>query len=139
MILVGGLTVTRLLGARGDVLDAEVLPVAALVEFGKLEVVDPADAITGSASALEAARSEDYGRPGMPEAVLVRVVDADAGLIPIERGRLLWVFRWAGLHEEDPRAFPGPSGKPNETVFLHTEYFVFVDASTGRPIADVLR
>ena len=119
-----------------------LVPADSLSAFGKFETLDnetaaPGLQITDSGQALGNARDADFGRAEVPEASLVRVLDTDDGLLPLAKGSVVWVFRWAGLKENEHKAFPGEDGAPNETVFLYTEYFLFVDAQSGDPIAGV--
>jgi hypothetical protein len=112
--------------------DSDVLSV-----LGAFESAADSEAKVDSASALDRGLAEEFGRPGLPDAYLVRSTGSESDLVRLAKGQLVWIFHWGGLSEEDPQAFPPRDGKPNETVFLHTNYFLVVDASTGQPIAGI--
>jgi hypothetical protein len=118
---------------------AEV-PRDALSRIGQFEIVSGSgEANVGLDKALDAARAEDFGLPGLPNVALVRSTGADPDQFPLATGQLVWVFYWGGLQYEYPKAFPGEDGKPMATVFVYTEYFVLVDAGDGRPISSIWR
>ena len=121
-------------GSSGNTspVDSDVLGV-----LGEFEPVSESEANVGAAAALDRGRAEEFGRPGEPDAYLVRSTGSESDLVQLTKGQLIWIFHWGGLSEEDPQAFPPRDGKPNETVFIHTSYFLIVDASTGQPIAGI--
>jgi len=115
---------------------------AALDQFGDFEVLDEsavgAERAVDSLATLEAIRKEQYGRPGAPQVSLLRVTNADLGIVPLEKGRLVLIYRWTGLGEEYAKEFPEvDKGVPNATVFVLNDYFLLVDAETGEVIASV--
>lgn len=129
-------------GVGGDTLDASAIPEQALSRFGEFEFVDfealgPVGARVDSAAALDGARAADFGRPGTPEVSLVRYRGSGSDLLPLPDGVVIWVFHWGNLAEQHYKAFPREDGQPNETVFVRTDYFLFVDAVGGQVIASV--
>ncbi len=142
LISLAALTATAAIGESTGNAISDRVDDAALDQFGKFEVLDPSalgpQLSIGSADALSAARKNEYGRPGIPQASLLRVTDADLGVVPLEKGRVVWIYRWTGLGDEYPKAFPPVEGDtPNETVFVLDDYFLLVDAQTGEVIASI--
>jgi hypothetical protein len=142
LVLVAALSAS---GADGLDENAVSRPIAgsSLEQFGEFEVVDAKQVVSdlaGSAdisSALSKAREQEFGRPGAPEGSLLRVVDTATGLIPLEKGALVWAFRWSAQGEEYRKAFPAEDGRPNETVFVLNDYFLLVNATSGEVIASI--
>lgn len=126
-------------GPGGESVSYSPVPDAALAQFGDFETASPQDARIGVAAALDAARSGEFDRPGAPEAFLGRFKEGGPDTLPIAAGTIVWVFHWGGIREEHPKAFPGAEGTPFETVFVYTDYYVFIDASNGSVIAGILR
>lgn len=121
----------------GNTLGAPSLSPEALQEVGAFEAVDPGLAEIDAKSALERARAADFGREGNPEVSLVHSVGENVG--GVAKGQLVWIFHWSGLNEVVSKGFPPNSnGKPLETTFVYSDYWVFVDAATGTPISDAL-
>lgn len=141
LLVLGALTATAAVGQSGDAVAGPVEP-SALDQFGDFEVLDPsalgAERATDSVDALDAVRKQQYGRPGAPQASLLRVTNSDLGIVPLAKGRLVLIYRWTGLGEEYPKQFPDvENGAPNATVFILNDYFLLVDAETGEVIASV--
>jgi hypothetical protein len=105
--------------------------------LGKVEDVSSSTDVVASGKALESARTFDYGRPGKPEVALVRTLESPT-LVPVNPGTIVWVFHWGGLGEQEPVAIPGNDGSPQETVFIHDNYFVVVEAKSGETLAGIL-
>lgn len=142
LVALGALTATAAVGQSASDAIPGGVDAAALDQFGEFEVLDAsalgAERAINSVDALVVARKEQYGRAGVPQASLLRVTNTDLGLIPLEKGRLVLIYRWTGLGEEYPKEFPEvEKGVPNATVFVLNDYFLLVDAETGEVIASV--
>ena len=81
----------------GNSLGASHVPQAALARVGDFDMVTDGRAVVDPATALDKSRAEGFGRPGAPEASLVRARSDSPENPDITKGRLLWIFHWDPL------------------------------------------
>jgi len=124
----------------GDTLGASPVLAKDLALIGEFELMTPNASTIDSAAALEAGRAQDFGRPGAPEASLVRTLSDSPGYPAIWQDRLVWVFHWGSLGERYEKGFPGrgPDATPWATAWIMEDYFLVVDATTGEPLFGLL-